>query len=185
VQCTRCDTVHHAVVREAADVELPVVVSAGAASARAKLTLSGDDALHLGDELIVDGVDTRLTGIESRDGRRVDAAVAKDVGTLWVKRFDQVTVGVAINLDKKTIAKELVVEPTRAFTVGEELLFGRLRVTVHAIKTEERLLKRGSAEAGEIRRVFARPTPLGRGEPRPDKRTREQLRARAERRRSR
>jgi uncharacterized Zn finger protein len=95
-------------------------------------------------------------------------------------------VGFAINLDHKTITKSIPAEPEREFTVGEEHLFGRLRVTVHAIKTKERLLKRGTATAAEIVRVFAKPTPLGTsGGARPDKRTREQLREKDERKQAR
>jgi uncharacterized Zn finger protein len=177
VQCTTCETTHHAIVRQSRDVEVPVVLSAGSTSTRTRLTLPDDEALRLEDPFIVDGADARLTGIETRDGKRVEAALVREVQTLWMKRFDEVEVGFAINLDKKTITKSLKVEPTREFTVGEEHVFGRLRVTVHAIKTDERLLKRGSAPAGEIRRIFARPTPLARPEHRPDKRTREQMRA--------
>jgi len=81
-----------------------------------------------------------------------------------------------LNVAKTTLAKA-----DQEFTIGEEHLFGRLRVTVHAIKTKERLLKRGSAEAADIIRVFAKPTPLGDFTPRPDKRTREALRGREER----
>lgn len=177
VQCTECESTHHAIVRQSRDVDVPVVMSAGSKSIRTRVTLPDDEAIRLEESFIVDGVDARLTGIESKDGKRVEAALVREVLTLWMKRFDEIDVGFAINLDKKTITKSLKVEPTREFTVGEEHVFGRLRVTVHAIKTDERLLKRGSAPAGEIRRIFARPTPLARPEPRPDKRTREQMRA--------
>ncbi|MFA5860160.1 MAG: HVO_0476 family zinc finger protein [Candidatus Thermoplasmatota archaeon] len=181
VQCTQCDTVHHSIVREAADVALPVVLSEGPKSRRTTITLPGDDALRINESMIIDGADAKLTGIETKDAKRVDAALVREVQTLWMKRFDEVVVGIAINLDKKTIAKEMKVQPTHEFTVGEEMVFGRLRVTVHAIKTGDRLIKRGTAEAADIKRVFAKPTPLARAEHRPDKRTREQLRFKEER----
>lgn len=181
-RCSQCGHTHHVTVREDADVELPAIVSQGERSEKRKVKLAPDERLRVGDEVPVEGVPCRLTGIETKDGKRVEGALVREARTLWLKRFDMVEVGVAINMDKKTIAKSLTVEPTREFTVGEELLFGRLRVTVHAIKTEERLLSRGSAEAGDIVRVFAKPTPLARPEPRPDKRTREALREKEERR---
>lgn len=181
VQCTQCETVHHAIVRESADVALPVVLSEGPKSRRTTITLPGDDALRLNESMIIDGADAKLTGIETKDAKRVEAALVREVKTLWMKRFDEVVVGIAINLDKKTIAKEMTVQPTHEFTVGEEMVFGRLRVTVHAIKTEGRLIKRGTAEASDIKRIFAKPTPLARAEHRPDKRTREQLRFKEER----
>ena len=185
VKCEECGTTHHVVQREAKDVEVPVVISAGDRSRRTKVAVPGDAELGVGEALIVDGLNCIVTGIEAKDMRRVDDAHVKDVMTLWMKEFEEIPVGFAINLDHKTITKVLPAKPDREFSVGEEFLFGRLRVTVHAIKTEERLINRGSAEAGEIRRVFAKPTNLGSFTPRPDKHTREQLRAKEERRQER
>lgn len=176
VKCEECGRVHHTVLREAKDIEVPVVVSIGNESKRTKLSLPGDSELEVDEAFIVDGMSCRLTGIESKDMKRVEAAAIKDVKTLWLKSYDEVAVGFAINLDHKTITKTMLAKADQEFTVGEEHVFGRLRVTVHAIKTKERLLKRGSEEAAEIVRVFCKPTPLGNFTPRPDKRTREQLR---------
>lgn len=178
VQCGECSRVHHALVKEATPVELPVVVSEGNRSEKSRLTLPGDEDISLGEAFIVDGTNCVLTGIEDKTGRRVDDAHVKDVRTLWMKRFEEIPVKFAINLDHKTITKVIPSPPEREFTIGEEHVFGRLRVTVHAIKTGERLLKRGSADAGEIVRVFARPTPLGQKVHRPDKKSREQMRTR-------
>lgn len=181
VRCEECGHTHHLLQRSAKDVEVPVVISAGATSRRSVAMLGGDEDVSVDEGLIVDGLNCRVTGIESKDGRRVEAAAVKDVQTLWLKEFEELPVGFAINLGKKTIAKILPSTPETEFTVGEEHVFGRLRVTIHAIKTKERLMKRGTAEAGDIVRVFASPTPLGGWKERPDKRAREQLRQREER----
>lgn len=181
VKCTTCDHTHHALVKEARDVEVPVVISQGGKSTRSRVSIPATEPIKTGDTLIVDEIDCRVSGIESKDGKRVEAALGNEVLTLWTKRFDMIDVGFAINLDKKTITKSMNVEPTRTFSVGEEFVFGRLRVTVHAIKTLEKLQNRGSVDAGDIVRVFAKPTPLARQAHRPDKRTREQLRDKEER----
>jgi uncharacterized Zn finger protein len=182
VQCTQCQRVHQVLVKEAAPIEVAIVVSQGESSTRAKVKLPGDEEISLGEALIVDGENCKLTGIEDKTGRRVDDAAVKDVRTLWAKKMEELPVKFAINLGHKTITKVIPSRAEEEFTVGAEHVFGRLRVTVHAIKTEERLLKRGSAEAAEIVRVFARPTPLGEKAHRPDKKSREQLRLREERR---
>lgn len=176
VQCTECERTHHVVVREAAPVDVAVVISRGHESRRTTTALPGDDELEIGEALIVDGMNCKLTGIESKDARRVDAAAVKDIQTLWTKEFEELAVKFAINLRQKTITKIVATRAEEEFTVGQEHLFGRLRVTIHAIKTEERLLKRGTATAGEIVRIFAAPTPLGERTHRPDKRQREALR---------
>lgn len=181
VQCTACSHTHHALIKEARDVEVPVVISQGGTSSRSRVSIPANEPLKEGDTLIVDGIDCRVSGIESKDGKRVEGALGSEILTLWTKRFDMVDVGFAINLDKKTITKSMNVEPSRVFTIGEEFVFGRLRVTVHGIKTTEKMLKRGSVDAGDIVRIFAKPTPLARQAHRPDKRTREQLRDKEER----
>lgn len=185
VQCGECQRVHHIVQKEAAPIPIPAVISKGNQSHRTTAMIPGDSDIELGEIIIVDGHDCKLTGIEDKTGRRVEAALASEVMTLWFKEFEALSVKWAINLGHKTITKVVEATPDEEFTVGEERLFGRLRVTVHAIKTEERLLKRGSAEAGEIIRVFAQPTPLGDRTHRPDKRSREQAREKEERRRER
>lgn len=181
VQCSECQHTHHVVLREPKPVEVPVVVSRAGQSVRAKVELSPEDEVSLGEALVVEGKTCKLTGIEAKDLRRVEAANVSDVQTLWAKEFEEIPVGFAINLGKKTITKVVAAPPEKEFSVGEEFVFGRLRVTVHAIKTEERLLKRGSAEAGEIKRVFAQPTPLGGEKYRPPKAQRDQSRRDKER----
>lgn len=158
VQCDECGRVHHVVLREAPDVEFPVVVSTGPTSARTKLVLPGDEVVRVGDELIVDDRAVQVTGIERKDGLRRDRAVVSDVGTLWARDFESLRIRVGINLRGRTIVKEIQAHPEREFTLGQELMFGRLRVTVHAVKTKERMLRRGSAPAREIVKVFAKPT---------------------------
>ena len=175
-QCTECERVHHVVVKEPAPIDVPVVISRGNESRRTKTSLYADEELQIGDMIIVDAMTCKLTGMEDKTARRVDAALVSDVKTLWTKEFEELAVKFAINLHQKTITKVIPARPEETFTIGEEHLFGRLRVTIHAIKTEERMMKRGSAEAGEIVRVFAAPTPLARKEHRPDKRSRAALR---------
>ena len=158
VKCDECGRVHHVLLREAPEVEVPVVVSKGADSRRERVILSGDDLVAAGDELIVDGRTVLATGLERRDGRRATELLASEIGTLWAKDFESVRVRVAINLRKKTVAKEIHANPDRDFAIGQELVFGRLRVTVHAIKRRGRMLRRGAVPARDVVRVFAKPT---------------------------
>lgn len=185
VQCAECSRVHHVTIKEPAPVDVSVVVSRGQESHRTTLKLPPDEDVSVGEAFIVDGKNCKLTGIHARDQRWVDDASLDAVETLWMKEFEELSVGFAINMGHKTITKSLPAPPEQEFTIGHEHVFGRLRVTVHAIKTHERLLKRGTAEAQDIVRIFAKPTPLGTSNYRPPKKEREQMRDREERRRRR
>lgn len=160
VQCENCSRVHHVLVKEAKPMTIPVVISAGNNSRKATAELLADEILQVEDELIVAGVNTIITGIETKDGRRVPKATTDKVLTLWVKEFEQIPVKFTINLGKKTISKRIDMGPDDVVRVGQEFVFGRLRVTVHGIKVEGRMLHRGDAAAREISRVFAKPTRL-------------------------
>lgn len=160
VKCTECDTVHRVVVKEAGDVTIPAIVSRGGESRKSSVEFPADEVVAVGDELIVDARACVVTGIELASGKRVESATASQAKTVWLKDFEQVKLRFGVNLDDKTISKEMEVDPSRVVEVGEEFILGRLRVTVHSIATGQRTLRRGSAEARDIRRIFARPTKL-------------------------
>lgn len=158
VSCTECGRTHHVTIREAKDLDLPIVVSAGNASTRTRLSLPAEEEVAVGDLLILDGRNVMITGIEIDGNRRPERALAKAIRTLWAKDYESVAVKFTINLGQKTIAKQVPAKPEDQFHVGDEHTFGRLRVTIHSIKLADKLLRRGSAEASEIARVFAKPT---------------------------
>lgn len=166
VRCRSCETTHHVTIREPGDREVPVVVSRGPRSRRVRTTLPRDEVLEVGTELVVDGRTVRVTGLEAPDGRRHDHLTVEDVGTVWAKDHEQVVLRYSINMGRKTIGKEREVAPDETVVVGDEHIFGRLRVRVHALKTTGgRLRLPGDrAEAQEIVRVYAKPTPTGPGE---------------------
>lgn len=178
VECVECGRVHQATVKEPAPIEVPVIISQGQTSRKLRMGLAPDDEISVGEIIVVEGKNCKVTGVQAKEHQRwVDYAAVADIMTLWVVDFEDLTVGFAINMGHKTITKSLSAKPDQEFTIGQEHLFGRLRVTVHAIKTNDHMLKRGTAEASEIVRVFAKPTELG-APHRPPKPIREAKRAR-------
>lgn len=162
VRCKECGKTSHLTIRETGDVELPTIVSRGAASERKLIGLAGDELVAIGDEFVIESETIRVTGIEVGD-KRVGSAKASDIDTLWAKNFDKLGVRFAINMGHKTISKIVEAVPTETFTVGDEMTFGRLRVRIKSIKTETNMLYAGSTEAQTIKRVYAGPLDLGPG----------------------
>jgi uncharacterized Zn finger protein len=162
VRCKECGKTSHLTIREAGDVQLPTIVSKGSASERKLIGLAGDEVIAIGDEFVIDGVTIKVTGIEV-GARRVRSAKASTVDTLWAKNFDTLNVRFAINMGHKTISKLVEATPTETYTVGDELTFGRLRVRIKSIKTDTNMLYNGTAEAHEIKRIYAGPLDLGPG----------------------
>lgn len=161
VRCRTCGTTHQVTLREAGDREVAFVVSREGASHRTRVPLPEDDVLKVGDELLVEGREVIVTALELPDGRRRPQAAVAEVATVWAKDHEAVILRTSVHLGKKTVAKERRVAPEQIVTVGDRVVFGRLRCRVVAIKTHDRRLKhRGdTAIADDIVRVYAEPEP--------------------------
>jgi uncharacterized Zn finger protein len=160
VRCRECGRVHKAALKPAKRVDLPIIISRGQASERASVTLLEDEPVAVEDEFVAAGQQVQVRAIDRLDGKRVASAVARDVATLWAIHFEEIMVKVAVNMGKKTISKSVPVGPRDTFTVGDEFDLDRLRIYIHAIKTPTGTLYRGTAEAKDITRIFARPVRL-------------------------
>jgi uncharacterized Zn finger protein len=90
------------------------------------------------------------------NGRRVMAATADEIDTLWVKRFDKVRVKVAINKVHKTLSVDMEALPDEEFIIGDLMQVGREQVVIHYIMTKEGMAKRGSVPAREIVRIYTK-----------------------------
>ena len=66
---------------------------------------------------------------------------------------------ISVNDNRRTIPLRIDAEPDDEFGVGMTLSFENFDAQIHAIKTVDRLVRRGSAEAREIRRVYAKIRP--------------------------
>jgi uncharacterized Zn finger protein len=133
-----------------------VVVSEGERSHRTKVEIETADVILVGDELLVDGVPVQVRGIEIGTDRRVDSSPVKDIKTLWTVRFDKVMVKFSINMGHRTKAGSQVASPDEEFTVGEMVEVAGVTAVIHRIKTWDRTMQRGSAEARDIRRIYGK-----------------------------
>jgi len=154
-QCTECEKVHKALLQVEKPVEVPVILSWQGESKKTRIELGADEPVSVDEELVVDDVPCMVTAVEV-DGRRVDTAQAKNVDTIWTKRFDKVKISFSINKGRQTIAKSEMVPPHEEFYVGDLVDFGRDKAVIHAIKAGGRMLHRGGAEARDIVRVYCK-----------------------------
>ena len=156
LRCRQCGTTSFQVKEEVATTNVPVVLSEGGQSRRTTLEIESDEVLLVGDELLVDGVPVQVRGIEVTTDRRVDSAPVKEIGTLWVVRFDKVKVKFSINMGHRTKAATEIAAPDEEYTVGEMVRVGGVTAVIHRIKTWDKVLQRGSAEARNIVRIYCK-----------------------------
>lgn len=156
VRCRECGTKSDHVQEEVTTSWVPVVVSEGELSHRTKVEIETDDVILVGDELLADSLPVQVRGIEIGTDKRVNAAPVKDIKTLWTVRFDKVIVKFSINMGPRTKAASQVASPDEEFTVGEMVQIKGITAVIHRIKTWDRTLQRGSAEARDIRRIYGK-----------------------------
>ena len=155
VRCSSCGRVSSVTVREDRPIPVSVVVSEGDHSVRQTVEFSPDEFVSVGDRIEQDGHLLRLTAIEVGE-RRVLASRAGDVRTVWAKQVDRVRVKIAVNKGNRTVSHEVEAAPDEEFEVGDVVDLGRERALIHRIAVDGRTLRRGTARAEEIVRVYAK-----------------------------
>jgi len=153
VKCRECGHVHHVTVKSAKPVEIPVIVSWLEKSEKQKIVLGPDEVLSVGDEVMCGEMPTLVTSIESK-GRRVKSCKAGKIDTVWAKRFDKLRVMFSVNNHGKTFSDHVMAVPDEEFFIGDMIELDRKQVVIHSIRIQERTIRRGSALARDIVRVY-------------------------------
>ncbi|OGD48159.1 MAG: hypothetical protein A3K76_05180 [Euryarchaeota archaeon RBG_13_57_23] len=154
VKCKECGHIHHCVLKAEKPVNLPVVISWLDKSRKSSLALGPDEVLSVEDEVMCGDEQIIVTSIESK-GARVGRAKARDIQTVWGKRFDKVRVPFSVSQVSKTFSEHILAVPDEEFYVGDILKVGRHEVVIHSIKIKDKSLRMGGARARDIVRVYA------------------------------
>lgn len=154
VRCKECGHVHHAVMKAERPVEIPVIISWLERSTRSSVSVGTDEVLSVDDEIMCGEDPVLITSIES-NGARVETAKARNIQTIWGKKFDKVRVLFSVSHLGKSYSEQVLAVPDEEFFVGDMLKVGKHEVVIHAIKIKDKSLRAGSALARDIIRVYA------------------------------
>ena len=155
LQCTKCGYTYKKYIENEKIKDVKVIWSWREKSEVKKISLFEEDTLKIGDEITVNGINSKITAIDSM-GRRVKSAKVKDMDTIWAKRFDKVIVKISVNRGRKTIPVEIVVHPDEEFYVGDIINIKKMKCVIHKIKIEKKFIVKGSALARDIVRIYAK-----------------------------
>jgi len=158
VRCEECGTVHSVQVERKRLVNLKVIVSNDELSEPYFIKIPAKEVLHVGDELLVDdpAKDVVMTEIASLEtDRRVNAAPAEAVKTVWARATDDVPLKISVYRNGKTHPLKISVAGDEVFEVGEARKVEGFKFVIVKIKL------RGEgfaevAEAKDIQRVWGR-----------------------------
>ncbi|MDR3205743.1 MAG: hypothetical protein LBT41_01385 [Candidatus Methanoplasma sp.] len=156
-RCTGCGRVFSGTIRIPVELTVKVVFSDGDVSEETATTLESDEIIEVGDEFILDdGRRVQVTHIDIESGANTKHAQADIIKKLWVKQFGILNVKVSVNDNRVTYPLVTEAEPDDEFVVGMVLQFEDFDAYIHAIKTTDRILKKGGAEARDIVRIYGR-----------------------------
>jgi uncharacterized Zn finger protein len=155
VECTECNHIHHAVIVEEKQIELPVILSSQGESTRESITLPPGARLTVDDEIIVNNINVKVTGIELKE-KRVNSALVSEILTLWCKRFDKIKLKLSINHGSRTLSRSIFAVPDEEFYIGDIIKSGSDQIAIHKIKTRGLIIKDGGSPARDIVRLYGR-----------------------------
>jgi predicted Zn finger-like uncharacterized protein len=155
VKCGDCGHRHTSVIRAEKFITIPVIVSEQKISRKSEIELSQKEIIHIGDEYQLGRGQIKITAIETKSGRVMESP-AKDVTTIWAKKFDRLKLKVSINKGSKTMVRTLWAVPDEEFFIGDVMRIKGLNFAIHSIKTKQKNLKKGSAQARDIVRLYGK-----------------------------
>lgn len=156
-QCTGCGRIFSGTIRLPRKLTVKVLFSEGDVTDTTQTTLRENEIVAVGDEFdLDDGRHVQVTYIEMPDGSRKNKVLAPEIKALWVKAFDILQIKVSVNDYKKTYSMISDAEPDDEFAVGMYMHFDLWDCVIHAIKTNDKLLRKGTAEARDIVRIYAK-----------------------------
>lgn len=158
LECEECGTVF----RDSIVIEKPrshrIVVSEHGKSYRDEVKLYPGEELSAGDALTVSGKLVEVTSLELKSGKRVDRATADDIETIWAVSLEApARVGVSVDLHGEVYSRKVEIDRDFIFRVGDVLKIGEHVFRIKSMKTGDRMIRRGSAPAHNIKRIYGVP----------------------------
>ena len=156
-KCAGCGRVFTGTIRLPRPFTVKAVVSSEETSSSTQTTVMENESPAVGDEFdLDDGRHVLITQIIDQKGGKRKSCPAADIKELWVKDYGVLRVKVSVNSGKKTCPLYSEAEPDDEFAVGMIMNFDLWDAEITSIKTKTKLLRRGSAEARDITRVYAK-----------------------------
>jgi len=155
VECSECSHVHHVIMDEGREVDIPIIVSRQGTSRRGSISFPGKEVITVGDDFMYQDSLVMVTSIES-GGKRVKTVPAERIDTIWAKWYEKMPLGVSINKGNRTLSKKIWAVPDEEFYVGEVVEIDGMRIAFHRFKTANRVVYSGTAKASEIVRIYGK-----------------------------
>ncbi|MDR2966541.1 MAG: hypothetical protein LBU74_01190 [Methanobacteriaceae archaeon] len=161
LKCNSCNFVFRDTITEDKPSKFRLIISEHEKSIKTLIELYPDEKLETGNSLLSDIGQAEITSLETKQGKRVESAVAKDISTIWASSLEiPARVGISVDFSGKADSYKVDVERDFKFSVDDVVKINDSIFKIKSIKTLKRLTKKGFAKASVIKRVYGIPVNL-------------------------
>ncbi len=158
LKCNECGNTFRETIKVPKMVHRRVIISKLSQSEKKQIKIYPDETLQVGEVLIVDGEEVEITSLENNRGGRVSKSQVLEVETIWATSLaGPARVGISVDYGGRVLSQKVDLEREFQFTVGDVVKMGRAVFRVKSMKTITSKIRKGSAIAEHIKRVYGRP----------------------------
>lgn len=158
LKCRECGTVYKDTITEEKPIDYRIVISEQETSKKKFIKLYPEDLIEVGEVLDADGTMVEVTSLETKRGSRVGKSILDDIETIWASSIDMpARVGISIDFKGRILSKKVDMPRDFEFTVGDIVRMGRHIFQINSMKTTDKKIRKGSAIASDIKRVYGKP----------------------------
>ena len=161
LKCNSCNFVFRDAITEDKPSNFRLIISEHEKSLKTFIELYPDEKLEIGNSVLSDIGQAEITSLETKQGKRVGSAEAKDVLTIWASSLEiPARVGISVDFSGKADSYKVDVARDFKFSVDDVVKIRSTIFKIKTIKTLKRLTKKGFAKASVIKRVYGTPVNL-------------------------
>jgi len=158
LKCNDCEFVFKDSVTESKPISIRLIISEYEQSKKTSIDIYPDENLAKDNILLSDMGEVEITSLETKEGRRVESALASDVSTIWANSIEiPARVGISVDLTGKVDSFKVEVERDFEFATDDFVKIGEYVIRISVIKTEERKTRDGFAKARITQRIYGKP----------------------------
>ncbi len=158
LKCKECQTVFRNELSHNKPVKFRIIVSEHEKSYKDLVEVYPDELLKVGDVLPLGEIRVEITSLETKKGSRVSKSIVSDLDTIWGSSLDTMArVGISIDFHGRISSYKVEVERDFIFTIGDLVKIEKTIFKIKSFKTMDRKMRKGSANAGVIKRIYGRP----------------------------
>ena len=158
IKCKECGNIFRETIKVPKRIDCRIIISKFSQSEKKQIKLYPDEILQVGEVLIVDDEEVEITSLENKRGGRVPKSHISELETIWATSLaGPARVGISIDYGGRVLSQKVEVERDFQFTVGDVVKMGRAVFRIKSMKTITSKIRKGSALAEQIKRIYSRP----------------------------